>query len=173
MLTGFATPRHIFTSPAAHLTATRMTTPANMPSNVAALGYAGLLPPALLLVLDKLLFGNHPPILSAFVPFYAALIFSFLGGCWWAFALREDKPSMTLLVMGVLPSILTFGLIWVAYAVGPVTATLILASMIALSPLADALLKIRSLVPQWWIRLRFHLSMGLAALTALSVYRAL
>ncbi|WP_309601835.1 DUF3429 domain-containing protein [Sphingomonas sp.] len=173
MLTGFATPRYIFTSPAAHLTSTRMTTPANMPFNVAALGYAGLLPPALLLILDKLLFGNHPPILSAFVPVYAALVFSFLGGCWWTFALREDKPSTTLLVMGVLPTILCFGLIWAAYVLGPVPATLILASLIALSPLADALLNIPSLVPQWWIRLRFHLSMGLAALTALSVYRAL
>ena len=143
-----------------------------MPSNVAWLGYAGLLPPAALLVADKLWFGAHPPVLAGLVPFYAALIFSFLGGCWWAFALREERPSTTLLVLGVLPSLLCFALIGVAFLIGPVPATLVLASLIALSPLADALLKVRSLVPYWWIRLRVHLSMGLAALTALSVYRA-
>ncbi len=150
-----------------------MSEASKMPSNVAWLGYSGLLPPAALLVVDKLWFGTHPPVLAGMVPFYAGLIFSFLGGCWWAFALREERPSTTLLVLGVLPSLLCFALLGAAVVIGPVLATLILASLIALSPLADALLKVRALVPDWWIRLRFHLSMGLAALTALSVYRAI
>ena len=150
-----------------------MSEASKMPSNVAWLGYSGLLPPAALLVADKLWFGTHPPVLAGMVPFYAGLIFSFLGGCWWAFALREERPSTTLLVLGVLPSLLCFALLGAAVVIGPVLATLILASLIALSPLADALLKVRALVSDWWIRLRFHLSMGLAALTALSVYRAL
>ena len=150
-----------------------MSEASKMPSNVAWLGYSGLLPPAALLVADKLWFGTHPPVLAGMVPFYAGLIFSFLGGCWWAFALRDNRPSTTLLVLGVLPSLLCFALLGAAVVIGPVLATLILASLIALSPLADALLKVRALVPEWWIRLRFHLSMGLAALTALSVYRAI
>lgn len=150
-----------------------MSEASKMPSNVAWLGYSGLLPPAALLVADKLWFVAHPPVLAGMVPFYAGLIFSFLGGCWWAFALRDNRPSTTLLVLGVLPSLLCFALLGAAVVIGPVLATLILASLIALSPLADALLKVRALVPEWWIRLRFHLSMGLAALTALSVYRAI
>ena len=60
-----------------------------MPSNVAWLGYAGLLPPAALLVADKLWFGAHPPVLAGLVPFYAALIFSFFTNREWNTALSN------------------------------------------------------------------------------------
>ncbi len=162
--------------PTAHgsLTSARMENGRTIPNGVAILGYAGLLPPALLLVADRFWANLHEQGAgAALVPYYAALIFSFLGGCWWAFAVKDDRPSISLLALGVAPALASFGLIWVSVACGPIVATISLAGLIAISPLADALLNLRGLVPIWWVRFRFRLSMGLAALTALSTYPAI
>ncbi|MEP7316304.1 MAG: DUF3429 domain-containing protein [Sphingomicrobium sp.] len=156
------------------LTSAGMDNEGSIPNGVAVLGYAGLLPPALLLVADRLWANLHEAGAGlVLVPLYAGLIFSFLGGCWWAFALKEDRPSISLLVLGVAPALASFGLIWVSVALGTVLATVALAGLIAVSPLADALIGVRGLVPPWWLRFRFRLSMGLAALTALSIYPAM
>lgn len=140
-----------------------------MPRWVAMLGYSGLLPPAVFLVAARFNLAGDVAI-SALVPIYSALIFSFLGGTWWAFACREERPEPTLLVLSVMPSLLVLGLVMLGSMYSVFILTLVLAAMIALSPLVDALLKARGLVPGWWMRLRFHLSMGLAGMTALSVW---
>ena len=140
-----------------------------MPRGVAVLGYSGLLPPVIFLLADRFNVAEDLAI-AALVPVYAALIFSFLGGTWWAFACREEQPEPSLLVLAVTPSLLVVLLMMLGSVFSVPLLTLILAALIALSPLVDALLKTRGLVPDWWMRLRFHLSMGLGGLTALSVW---
>lgn len=140
---------------------------ATTPNNVLLLGYAGLLPPFLLILADWLMPAG-PIVWGAIVGPYAAVIYSFLGGSWWAFALKEDKPSTSLLVLAVSPPLLAL----LTFFAGPTLQNVLLAFLIAISPGADYLFKLKGLVPPWWMRLRFRLSMGLAALTVLAIYPA-
>lgn len=135
------------------------------PANVLLLGYAGLLPPFALILADWLM-PQSPIAWGAIVGPYAAVIYSFLGGSWWAFALKEDPPSTSLLVLAVSPPLLAL----LTFFAGPQLQNILLATLIAISPAADYLFKIKGLVPHWWMRLRFRLSMGLSALTVLAIY---
>lgn len=138
---------------------------ADTPDNVLLLGYAGLLPPFALILADWFL-PQGPIAWGAIVGPYAAVIYSFLGGSWWAFAIKEEQPSTSLLVLAVSPPLLAL----VTFFAGPQVQNILLAFLIAISPGADYLFKLKGLVPPWWMRLRFRLSMGLAALTVLAVY---
>ncbi|WP_265530024.1 DUF3429 domain-containing protein [Sphingomicrobium marinum] len=136
-----------------------------IPANVLVLGYAGLLPPFALILADWLMPAG-PIQWGGIVGPYAAVIYSFLGGSWWAFAVKEDPPSTSLLVLAVSPPLLAL----LTFFAGPQMQNILLAILIAISPGADYLLKLKGLVPPWWMRLRFRLSMGLAALTVLAIY---
>ena len=135
------------------------------PNNVLLLGYAGLLPPFALILADWLMPAG-PIAWGAIVGPYAAVIYSFLGGSWWAFALKEDPPSTSLLVLAVSPPLLAL----LTFFAGPTMQNILLAILLAMSPGADYLFKLKGLVPRWWMRMRFRLSMGLAALTVLAIY---
>jgi F0F1-type ATP synthase assembly protein I len=133
-------------------------------SNTArALGYAGLVPQVTCV---GLVIGGHEWRYSALAGgfAYAAAIFSFLGGVWWGQALASGRATAGAYVLAVLPSLLavalflpwTFGWKW------PGPALLYLGALIALSPLIDRAL---GFAARDFLRLRWHLSLGLGALT--------
>lgn len=131
------------------------------------LGYAGLLPQ--ILCVGLLLSGNEWRFAALAGGFaYAAAIFSFLGGVWWGQALASaggGRPASTgAYGLAVLPSLLavalflpwTFGWEW------PGPALFYLGALILLSPLVDRALGFAS---GDFLRLRWHLSIGLGGLT--------
>ena len=63
-----------------------------IPLSVALFGFAGLIPPVLAAGAVALLpAGGWQQLAWVLLVFYGALIFSFLGGTWWAFAAREPR----------------------------------------------------------------------------------
>jgi hypothetical protein len=142
------------------------------PRAVVAFGYAGLLPPtACAAAVAALPDGAWRQLAWVTLVYYAALIFSFLGGAWWAFAARAPRPAW--LAMAVAPSLLSLALLLLLLA--PATrawAAPLLAAAILVSPLADRALLSAGLAPPWWMRLRVPLSVGLAACVAVAAWRA-
>lgn len=131
------------------------------------LGYAGLVPQIICL---GMVVGGHEWRYSALAGgfAYAAAIFSFLGGVWWGQSLasaKDGRPaSAGAYVLAVMPSLLavalflpwTFGWEW------PGPALFYLGALIALSPMVDRALGFAA--PDF-LRLRWHLSLGLGGLT--------
>ena len=127
------------------------------------LGYAGLLPP---MICIALIVTGHEWRYSALAGgfAYAAAIFSFLGGVWWGQALGHGRAGTGAYVLAVLPSLIavalflpwTFGWDW------PGPAMLYLGALILLSPLVDRAL---GFAQADFLRLRWHLSLGLGGLT--------
>jgi hypothetical protein len=127
------------------------------------LGYAGLLPQ--ILCLAQILTGHewrYSALAGGFA--YAAAIFSFLGGVWWGQAVQSGRATTGAYLIAVVPSLLavalflpwTFGWEW------PGPALLYLGALIALSPLIDRAL---GFAAKDFMRLRWHLSLGLGGLT--------
>lgn len=128
-----------------------------------ALGYAGLLPQLICLAL--ILMGHewrYSALAGGFA--YAAAIFSFLGGVWWGQAVQSGKATAGAYGVAVVPSLLavalflpwTFGWDW------PGPALLYLGALIMGSPLIDRALGFAN---RAFLRLRWHLSIGLGGLT--------
>jgi hypothetical protein len=128
-----------------------------------ALGYAGLLPQ--IICLGLIVMGHewrYSALAGGYA--YAAAIFSFLGGVWWGQALASGRAGTGAYVLAVMPSLLavalflpwTFGWEW------PGPALLYLGALIALSPMIDRALGFAA--PDF-LRLRWHLSLGLGGLT--------
>ncbi|HVF82931.1 MAG TPA: DUF3429 domain-containing protein [Sphingomicrobium sp.] len=138
-----------------------------VPLAAALLGSAGLLPPLVGAVVAYGDLGSFGPVAGGFILTYAALILSFLGGSWWAFASREGQPRWWLLLFAVAPSL-------AAWAILPMRSTveagLWMAALIAVSPVGDAFIHRRGLAPAWWMRLRVPLSLILALLVGLTVW---
>lgn len=132
------------------------------------LGLAGLLPQiiAVLFLLDG---GGMQWIAVAGGYGYAAFIFSFLGGIWWALALMQPSAPPWLYAAAVAPSLIalatflpwTWGWSWP----GPSLALLSIALL--LSPIVDWRLARTVQLPSGWLVLRLQLSLGLALLTAI------
>jgi hypothetical protein len=136
-----------------------------IPLPVLLLGAAGLVPPLILTAVALFRYGVFAESTPGFVRSYAALILSFLGGTWWAFALREERPSTLLLTLSVVPSLAGW---WAVGSFRPPEALFALSVMVAGTILVDALLVRRGLAPGWWLKLRVPLSLVLAACCALS-----
>ncbi len=128
-----------------------------------ALGYAGLVPQVICVAL---VVGEHEWRYSALAGgfAYAAAIFSFLGGVWWGQAVQSGRATTGAYAVAVMPSLLavalflpwTFGWEW------PGPALLYLGALIAGSPLIDRRL---GYAHEDFLRLRWHLSLGLGGLT--------
>lgn len=128
-----------------------------------ALGYAGLLPQVICITLIVIEHEwRYAALAGGFA--YAAAIFSFLGGVWWGQALVSGRATTGAYLLAVLPSLLavalflpwTFGWDW------PGPALFYLGALIAGSPLIDRAL---GFARADFMRLRWHLSLGLGALT--------
>jgi len=128
-----------------------------------ALGYAGLLPQVICL---GLILGGHEWRYSALAGgfAYAAAIFSFLGGVWWGQAVQSRRATTGAYVVAVTPSLLAVALFlpWTLGWEWPGPALFYLGALIALSPMVDRALGFAA--PDF-LRLRWHLSLGLGGLT--------
>ena len=131
-----------------------------------ALGYAGLLPQIICIALVAL--DTHYSYAAMYMGFvYPAVIFSFLGGVWWGQAIaRFGEAKAGTYLVAVLPSLIAAAL-FIPQLEGwewPGPAMLYLGAFIALSPLVARSL---GLAAADFMRLRWHLSLGLGALTIL------
>jgi hypothetical protein len=136
------------------------------------LGYAGLLPQAALLLL---ILGLPDPTgtVHGLAFFYAGLIFSFLGGIWWGFAMRRAGEPGTagqasLVWLAVTPTLVTILLVALALHGSLRWAMVALASAIMLTLLVDRRLVTTGEAPAGWMALRVPLSLGLGVLTILA-----
>lgn len=133
-------------------------------SNTArALGYAGLLPQ--LLCVGLLATGHewrYAALAGGYA--YAAAIFSFLGGVWWGQAVASNRATAGAYAFAVMPSLLAVAL-FLPWSFGwewPGPALLYLGALILGSPLIDRAL---GFAQGDFLRLRWHLSIGLGVLT--------
>lgn len=137
--------------------------PPSLSGAARALGYGGLLPQIICIAL--ILTGHewrYSALAGGFA--YAAAIFSFLGGVWWGQAVASGRATTGAYLLAVMPSLLavalflpwTFGWEW------PGPALLYLGALIIGSPLIDRALGFAA--PDF-LRLRWHLSIGLGSLT--------
>ncbi len=132
------------------------------------LGYAGLIPQliAVLFLLDG---SEMRWIATAGGYGYAALIFSFLGGLWWAIAMLNARAPRWLYAVAIAPSLIALAtfLPWTWGWNWPGPSLAVLAVALCLSPLVDRAIKKALPLPEGWLRLRWHLSLGLGGLTAI------
>ena len=127
------------------------------------LGFSGLLPPLALLGL-VLVRPDDGWRMLAFA--YAGLIFSFLGGMWWGFAVRRPAAQAPLLVAAVVPSLVAFGLLGVGLMLLDLRWPLVLlGAAILLTLPVDRHLAATGDAPKGWMALRVPLSLGLGLLT--------
>lgn len=129
------------------------------------LGFAGLIPPMVLTAVALLDLGLFAPSTPGFVLTYAAVILSFLGGSWWGFVCKVERPNWALLGIAVLPALAGWAAI---FSFQPPTALFALAGGLIVTLAFDALLVRGRLAPRWWMRLRAPLSFGLASCCLLS-----
>jgi hypothetical protein len=103
---------------------------------------------------------------------YAAFIFSFIGGMWWALGAttrRDDASANGIFALAVAPSLLALATYapWILGWEWPGPSMAWLGFFLLLSPLADRWLSARCALPAGWMKLRWHLSIGLGGLTLL------
>jgi Protein of unknown function (DUF3429) len=131
------------------------------------LGLAGLLPMAALLGL--VLGGGVQWRFGALALgwFYAALIFSFLGGLWWGLAAAQPgRAPAWLWLVSIVPSLAALATLapWLIGEPWPGPSLIWLGTLILLSPLVDRRIDALGLAPPWWLTLRLLLSGGLGAM---------
>lgn len=105
--------------------------------------------------------------------FYAALIFTFLGGLWWGVASSREGAPEWLYVTAVVPSLVAFstGIPWMTGAPWPGPSLVVLGVCILAAPLVDRALCKAGFISADVLRLRFGLSLGLGSLTLLLAAR--
>lgn len=128
-----------------------------------ALGYIGLLPQAFCMVL--LLFGDEYRWFALTGGFgYGVMIFSFLGGVWWGQAIMRSEQRVWIYFAAILPSLIGFCL-YMPWAFGwewPGPQLVMLGLFLMASPLVD---KNIGYGVNDWLQLRWHLSLGIGAMT--------
>lgn len=139
-----------------------------MPPTLARLlGFAGLLPliAAVLVLLER---NNELRYFALSMGYaYAALILSFLGGIWWGFAARAKDAPGWLWVAAVLPSLIALAsfLPWATGEPWPGPSLVVIGVALIGALGVDWQLHRLGLAPDWWLRLRLPLSVGLGTLT--------
>lgn len=139
--------------------------PPPLPRIALVLGIAGLAPQVWALLATFHEADRYIGLAAGY--FYAALIFSFLGGLWWGVAAsRKDAPEW-LYVAAVVPSLIAFstGIPWMTGAEWPGPSLVVLGLGILGSVLVDRTLFKRGLIDRSVLQLRFGLSLGLGLLT--------
>jgi Protein of unknown function (DUF3429) len=134
-------------------------------------GYAGLLPQ---LIAVALVFSGSEYRWTGLAAAYgySAFIFSFLGGIWWGFGMiarKEGINAAPIFMLSVAPSLIAFAsyLPWILGWDWPGPSLAWIGFFLMLSPLADRWLMQKCELPRGWMRLRWHLSLGLGGLTVL------
>lgn len=150
-----------------------MIDPANLEGRAQWLGYAGLLPQVLAVVLLTDPGLRWTAIAAGFG--YSALIFSFLGGVWWGIGISNPQAPRWIYGAAVLPSLIAFAayLPWIFGWTWPGPQLAILAVALLLSPVVDRGISLTIALPDGWLRLRRRLSIGLGILTGVLALSAL
>lgn len=132
---------------------TAFTPPAEPSAEALRLGYAGLLPFVLGAALVWLVRADAHPYVTAMLSGYAAVIVSFLGGIYWGLAFRQPTPQRSLMLWGVVPSLVA----WVAVVMQPYAGLVVHGVMLIVCYLVD-----RRVYPAQgagaWLTFRFRLS---------------
>lgn len=145
-----------------------MTSQTRINKNSQLLGYAGLLPQIICLTLVAT--GSQwkwVALASAWA--YAALIFSFLGGIWWGLAIANPTLDKRVYALAVLPSLIALAsyIPWTLGWTWPGPSLAVLGLCLAASPLVDQAIARTVTLPAGWMRLRWHLSLGLGGLSGI------
>jgi len=129
------------------------------------LGAAGLAPQALAYALTFEESNRFIGLAAGY--FYAALIFSFLGGIWWGVAVARSDAPRWIYAAAVIPSLIAFasGVPWMNGGSWPGPSLMILGVAILLSPAIDWHLERLALIDRRLLHLRILLSVGLGGLT--------
>jgi hypothetical protein len=137
--------------------------PTQLPKPARQLGYAGLLPQAICVMLMFISPQNSWLALTGGFA-YAALIFSFLGGVWWGQAIANNEQRLWVYLICIAPSLIavTAFMPWTLGWEWPGPSLVILGLFLLLSPLADMMIKYQS---GNWLKMRWHLSIGLGVMT--------
>jgi hypothetical protein len=145
--------------------------PPPLPRIALVLGIAGLAPQVWALLATFREADRYIGLAAGY--FYAALIFSFLGGLWWGVAAsRKDAPEW-LYLAAVVPSLIAFatGIPWMTGTEWPGPSLGVLGLAILMSTLVDwTIFRARLIDLNLW-RLRLGLSLGLGATTLLLASR--
>lgn len=152
-----------------------MTPPAPVGRIAFLLGFAGLLPPvlAVLVMVEVRVGAGHLSFEVASAAqfatvFYAGVILSFLGGMWWGFAMRSEAGQGAIVAVAVLPSLIAFACMgWAALGLPlalKAPAMVLGVSILSTLPF-DRHLVGTGYAPANWMRLRVPLSVGLGGLT--------
>lgn len=134
----------------------------------ARFGYAGLIPQGLFLVMA--IAGEQSRWIAQAGSFaYAALIFSFIGGLWWAQAIASPAPRPRQFGAAVAPSLIGLACFmpWVWGLAWPNPYLAILGVLLMLSPLVDRQFNLANPLASTWFGLRLRLSIGLGLTTLL------
>ncbi len=130
------------------------------------LGYAGLLPQAIILALVTSK-SEWQWVALATGWAYAALIFSFLGGVWWGLALVGRNTANWLYVAAVAPSLIAIAT-YIPWTLGwnwPGPSLAVLGLCLVGSPLIDRSIGQSVVISSSWMTLRWILSLGLGGMT--------
>ncbi len=129
------------------------------------LGYAGQLPQVLAVILLADPQTRWIAMAGGFG--YAALIFSFLGGVWWGVGISNPQAPRWIYVAAVLPSLIGLAAYvpWIFGWSWPGPSLIVLGLCLLASPVVDREMALKLPLPDGWVRLRSHLSVGLGLLT--------
>lgn len=145
--------------------------PPPLPRIALVLGIAGLAPQVWALLATLREEDRYIGLAAGY--FYAALIFSFLGGLWWGVAAsRKDAPEW-LYLAAVVPSLIAFatGIPWMTGTEWPGPSLGVLGLAILMSAIVDWTIFRARLIDLNLLRLRLGLSLGLGAATLLLASR--
>lgn len=137
-----------------------------LPRIAVILGIAGLAPQVLALAATFTDAHRYTGLAAGY--FYAALIFSFLGGLWWGVAANRAEAPEWLFVAAVVPSLVAFasGIPWMVGGTWPGPSLGYLGVGILGSAVVDRALFKRALIGRdlWHLRLGLSLGLGIATL---------
>mgnify|MGYP003675056686 CR=1 FL=1 len=129
------------------------------------LGLAGLLPQLFCLVA---VFEENTRYIALSAGYlYAALIFSFLGGFWWGLAVASPGAPQWVYSVAVVPSLVAVasGIPWMIGSTWPGPSLALLGIALIAALWVDVRLNRLNLMPDWMLRLRILLSLGLGLTT--------
>ncbi len=137
-----------------------------LPRPVTVLGLAGILPQIACLGV-VIASPEWRWVAMAAGCFYAALIFSFLGGLWWMQALLRDERRWEPYLISIVASLGGWAALlpWCLGWTWPGPSLVVLGVAVLLSPLADRRLATYLPVPPAWLQLRAMMAAGLGVLT--------
>lgn len=139
--------------------------PPPLPRIAFVFGIAGLAPQVLALLATFSETNRYVGLAAGY--FYAALIFSFLGGLWWGIAASRSDAPPWLYAAAIAPSLIAFatGIPWMNGGIWPGPSLIVLGTGILASALVDYALYRHGLIATDLMRLRVALSVGLGCMT--------